>query len=123
MAGGAAAGGINLGYISGVFVWARSAFFLPIANEFQWNATTTSLALAIPAISGFFLPALTGFLIVRYGVRKVLFAGVMLIGIGLILTAYSFSFESFVKAPIFLVKFTPSLPTHFSPFEPCKNPT
>jgi len=92
----AAAGGINLGYISGVFVWSRSAFFLPIANEFQWNATTTSLALAIPAISGFFLPALTGFLIVRYGVRKVLFIGVMLVGVGLILTAYSFSFESFV---------------------------
>lgn len=92
----AAAGGINLGYISGVFVWARSAFFLPILNEFQWNATTTSLALGIPAISGFFLPALTGFLIVRYGVRKVLLTGVMLIGVGLILTAYSFSFESFV---------------------------
>lgn len=82
-------------YTSGVVSYGFTAIFQPIAAEFNWNYTTVSLASSLRHMEvGIFSPVV-GYLIDRYSLRKILFAGGVIIGIGVILLARTDSLWSF----------------------------
>jgi MFS family permease len=61
-----------------------TAFFEPIANHFGWSYTQMSLAASFRGVEvGLFAP-LIGLLIDRWGPRRIMFGGLVLIGLGLV---------------------------------------
>jgi len=62
-----------------------TAFFEPIVGEFGWSYTHVSIAFSIRGLEMGILAPFMGFLVDRFGSRKVVFAGVLVTGCGLIL--------------------------------------
>jgi sugar phosphate permease len=72
-------------YVSGTVAFGFTAFFEPIAEEFGWSYTQISFAASLRGLEmGIFAPLL-GFLVDRFGARRLLFAGTISVGLGLIL--------------------------------------
>jgi len=66
-------------------VFSFTAFFEPISKEFGWSYTQISIAASIRGLElGLFGPV-TGYLVDRFGARKLLFFGTLTTGIGFIL--------------------------------------
>ena len=64
----------------GFFVLGFTAFFEPIVNDFGWSYTQLSLAVSFRGVEvGLFAP-LVGFLVDRWGPRRLLFLGIFLTG-------------------------------------------
>lgn len=71
-------------YTAGVIGYSFTAFFEPIANEFGWSYTQISLASSLRGLEmGLFAP-LIGAMVDRFGSRRIMFLGAILIGLGLI---------------------------------------
>ena len=70
---------------SGTFVYGIGAFFKPITEEMGWGRTALSGAFAITQLEGGFLGPIDGWLIDKFGSRKILLIGVPLLGIGFFL--------------------------------------
>ena len=71
--------------VSGVVFFGFTAFVEPIKEEFGWSYTQISLAASLRGLEmGIFAP-LVGFLVDRFGARKLVFFGMATIGCGLIL--------------------------------------
>ncbi len=71
-------------YFGGI-VYGFTAFFEPIAEEFGWSYTQVSIAFSLRGLEMGILAPLMGFLVDRFGPRKVVFSGVIITGFGLIL--------------------------------------
>jgi MFS family permease len=72
-------------YVGGVIFFGFTAFFQPIRQELGWSYTQISLASSLRGMEmGFFAP-LVGFVVSRYGPRRLLLAGMFTTGIGLVL--------------------------------------
>ena len=72
-------------YVSGSVMFGFTAFFEPIAKEFGWSYTQVSLAASLRGLElGIFAPVM-GFLVDRFGARRLLFLGTLSIGFGFIL--------------------------------------
>lgn len=70
--------------VSAVYFQGFSAFVLPIESTFGWSRSVISGAASLrQAEAGIFGPV-TGFLLDRYGPRKVIFIGALVVGFGLI---------------------------------------
>ncbi|MFC1816386.1 MFS transporter [Thermodesulfobacteriota bacterium] len=73
-------------YISST-VFSFTAFFKPISKEFGWSYTQISIAASIRSLEqGIFAPIM-GFLVDRFGARKLIFCGTLFIGIGFIMAS------------------------------------
>jgi len=71
-------------YGTGVFHHGFTAFFNPIVKEFGWSRALTSIAFSIQrAESGISAP-IVGWLITKYGPRKVMMVGAIIAGFGFI---------------------------------------
>ena len=70
-------------YLSIAFFQGFQVFFLPMVKEFQWSRAATSGAFSLRQLENGILAPLVGFLVQRWGARKVIFAGVLIGGIGL----------------------------------------
>jgi MFS family permease len=82
-------------YTSGVVSSGFTAFFQPIATEFNWSYTTVSLASSLRHMEiGLFSP-LVGVLLSRFSVRKVLFIGGIITGGSVIFLATTQSLLAF----------------------------
>jgi sugar phosphate permease len=69
-------------YVSGTVIFGFTAFFEPIAKEFGWSYTQVSLAASLRGLElGIFAPVM-GFLVDRFGARRLLFFGTLSIGFG-----------------------------------------
>ncbi len=72
-------------YTCGVVHFGFTAVFEPIAEEFGWSYTQISLAASLRGLEiGLFAP-LMGFLVDRWGPRRLIFGGSILICVGLLL--------------------------------------
>lgn len=69
----------------GTFILGFTAFFEPITNEFGWSYTQVSLAASLRGANVGLLAPLVGFLVDRWGPRRLLFGGIILLGLALIL--------------------------------------
>ncbi|MEI7671230.1 MAG: MFS transporter [Deltaproteobacteria bacterium] len=69
-------------YTGGIIFYGFTAFIDPLVREFGWSYTQVSFALSLRGIEMSFLSPLVGFLVDRYGPRRLVFLGVITIGLG-----------------------------------------
>jgi MFS transporter, OFA family, oxalate/formate antiporter len=92
---------INL-YVGGIIFFSFTAFFEPIQQEFGWSYTQISLATSLRGLEmGIFAP-IVGFLVDRFGSRKLLLGGTIIIGIGLVLLSFTQSLLMFYMCFLFI---------------------
>ena len=89
-------------YVSAVVFYGFTAFFEPLIEEFGWSHTQVSFAASLRGLEmGFFAP-LVGFLVHRLGSRKLIFAGAIFVGLGLILLSFTRSLSMFYASFLLL---------------------
>jgi len=82
-------------YVGGVIFYGFTAFFEPIREEFGWSYTQISLAASLRGLEmGIFSP-FVGFLVDRFGSKRLIFWGTITIGFGLILLSRTESLAMF----------------------------
>ena len=72
-------------YVAGVIFYGFTAFFEPIVEEFGWSYTEVSIGASLRGLEMGVLAPLIGFLVDRFGSRKLVLSGVITVGLGLIL--------------------------------------
>jgi OFA family oxalate/formate antiporter-like MFS transporter len=92
---------INL-YVGGIIFFSFTAFFEPIQQEFGWSYTQISIATSLRGLEmGIFAP-IVGFLVDRFGSRKLLLGGSVIIGIGLLILSFTQSLLMFYLCFLFI---------------------
>ncbi len=89
-------------YVSGVTFFGFTAFFEPIQREFGWSYAQISLASSLRGFEVGILAPLVGFLVDRFGSRKLLLGGNIVIAIGLILMSLMTSLPMFYLSILFI---------------------
>ena len=89
-------------YVSGVTFFGFTAFFEPIQREFGWSYAQISLASSLRGFEVGILAPLVGFLVDRFGSRKLLLGGNIVIAIGLILMSLTTSLPMFYLSILFI---------------------
>jgi OFA family oxalate/formate antiporter-like MFS transporter len=85
-------------YFAGAVPFGFTAFFEPIRKEFGWSYAQISLAASFRGLQmGIFAP-LVGFLVDRFGPRKLMLWGTIAVGLGLILLSLTQSLAMFYAA-------------------------
>lgn len=82
-------------YASGVVAFGFTALFEPITREFGWSYTQVSFAASIRGLEQGLLAPLVGLFIDRWGPRKLLFLGIISVGLGLFLLSRITSLVTF----------------------------
>jgi sugar phosphate permease len=90
-------------YRSGALAYGFTAFFEPIVEEFGWSYTQVSIAFSLRGLEMGILAPIMGFLVDRFGPRKLAFSGVLITGLGLILLGLTNSLMMFYGAFVLLV--------------------
>ncbi|MFC1933598.1 MFS transporter [Chloroflexota bacterium] len=85
-------------YTQGVIQFGFTAVFEPIAKEFGWNYTQVSLAASLRGIEVGFLAPLIGLLVDRWGPRRLIFVGSILLCGGLLLLSRISSLATYYGA-------------------------
>lgn len=82
-------------YVGGTTFYGFTAFFEPLVREFGWSYAQVSLAASLRGLEmGIFAP-LVGFLVDRYGSRKLAFSGTLFVGLGLVMLSFTRSLTMF----------------------------
>ena len=68
----------------GYIVLGFTAFFEPIAYEFGWSYAQISLAASLRGAEMGLLAPIVGFIVDRWGPRRIMFGGITIIGLGLV---------------------------------------
>ena len=89
-------------YVSTVVFFGFTAFFEPLVKEFGWSYTQISFAMSLRGLEMGIMSSLIGFLVDRFGSRKLMFFGVITVGIGLILLGFTKSLLMFYSAILFI---------------------
>ena len=72
-------------YVGGAMFYGFTAFFEPIVNEFGWNYTQVSIGISLRGVEMGILAPIIGFLVDRFGSRRLAIFGVITVGFGLII--------------------------------------
>jgi len=72
-------------YVAGTIFYGFTAFFEPIVEEFGWSYTEVSIGASLRGLEMGVLAPLIGFLVDRFGSRKLVLFGVITVGLGLTL--------------------------------------
>jgi sugar phosphate permease len=89
-------------YTGGALFFGFTAFFEPIVEEFGWSYTLVSIAFSLRGFEMGILAPITGFLVDRFGSRKLAFSGTFIVGVALILLGLTNSLGMFYAAFILL---------------------
>ena len=82
-----AAAALQAFYLSGTFFQGFTAFFNPIVNEFGWSRAATATAMSLQRTEAGIIGPFVGILIDRYGARKMMLVGTVVIAAGFFLLA------------------------------------
>ena len=85
-------------YVAGTIFYGFTAFIEPLAREFGWSYTQISLAASLRGLEMGLLAPFVGILVDRFGSRKLLLSGVLVLGCGLILLGFTQSLAMFYGA-------------------------
>ena len=72
-------------YVAGVIFYGFTAFFEPIVEEHGWSYTQVSIGISLRGLEMGILAPVIGFLVDRFGSRKLALFGLVTVGFGLIL--------------------------------------
>jgi len=89
-------------YVGGVGFYGFTAFIEPLIDEFGWSYTQVSFAASLRGLEMGFLAPLIGFLVDRFGSRKLIFSGTITVGLGLIFLGFTRSLVMFYGAILLL---------------------
>lgn len=89
-------------YVSSIVFFGFTAFLDPLVKEFGWSYTQVSFAASLRGLEMGILAPLVGFLADRFGSRKLIFSGVIIVGFGLILLSLTRSLTMFYGSFILL---------------------
>jgi sugar phosphate permease len=89
-------------YVSTVVFFGFTAFFEPLVEEFGWSYTQISFATSLRGLEMGIMSPLIGFLVDRFGSRRLMFFGVITVGLGLILLGFTGSLPMFYCAILFI---------------------
>src|SRR4030042_1873640 len=78
-------------YVAGLIFFGFTAFFEPIVQEFGWSYTAVSIGASLLGLESGILAPLIGFLVDRFGSRKLVLLGVITVGLGLLLLSQTHS--------------------------------
>ncbi|MBI2848409.1 MAG: MFS transporter [Chloroflexi bacterium] len=82
----------------GTFYYGFTTFFNPIRQAFGWTATITSVAFTLQRLESGILGPIVGFLVDRFGPRRLMFIGWILVGGGFLLMSRIDSLWAFYSA-------------------------
>jgi MFS family permease len=82
-------------YVSSVIFYGFTAFFEPLVKDFGWSYTQISFAASLRGLEMGLLFPLIGFLVDRFGSRKLIFCGVVVVGFGLLVLSFTQSLAMF----------------------------
>lgn len=85
-------------FTGGIAMYGRTVFVNPIVNEFGWSYVQFTMAILIQGIAMALMAPLFGMLVDRIGSRRILFAGAVIAGGGLLLLSRSSSLLTFYLA-------------------------
>ena len=85
-------------YVGGAIFYGFTAIFEPIANEFGWSYSQISFAASVRGVEIGLLAPILGILADRWGPRKLIFGGIIIIGSALILLSCVTSLSMFYAA-------------------------
>jgi len=85
-------------YVGGPLYYGLTAFFEPIVEEFGWTHTQVSIAFSLRGLEMGILAPLVGFLVDRFGSRKLILPGALIVGFAVILLAFTNSLIMFYGA-------------------------
>jgi MFS transporter, OFA family, oxalate/formate antiporter len=89
-------------YVSGILFFGFTAFIDPLVKEFGWSYTQVSFAASLRGLEmGVFAPVV-GFLVDRFGSRRLILLGVICVGLGLVLLSQTRSLLMFYGAFLLL---------------------
>jgi MFS family permease len=91
-------------YVAATIHSGFTAFFDPLVKEFGWSYTQVSFAMSLRGLEMSILAPVVGFLVDRYGSRKLCLLGIMTIGVGFLLLSLARSLWLFY-ASIILIAF------------------
>ena len=89
-------------YVAGTIFYGFTAFIEPLASEFGWSYTQISLAASLRGLEMGLLAPFVGILVDRYGSRKLMLSGVLVLGFGLIMLGFTQSLAMFYGAFILI---------------------
>lgn len=89
-------------YMGGAVFYGFTAIFEPIAEEFGWSYTSISIAASIRGLEAGLLAPVAGIIVDRWGPRRLIFGGVLAIGLGLLLLSQIHSIGMFYIAFILM---------------------
>lgn len=98
-----------LGVGAGCYWLGFGVFFLPLATEFATSRTRLSFAVSIAQMEGGLLGPIDGYLVDRFGPRKMMFIGVGMMGLGFIWMSQVQSLFMFYVVYLALISFGMSL--------------
>lgn len=75
-------------YICGIVLFGFTAFFEPLVKQFGWSYAQISVAASLHNLVGVFCAPLMGSLVDRWGSRRVMFAGIIVISVGFIVLSF-----------------------------------
>jgi sugar phosphate permease len=71
--------------VGGVVLYGFTALIEPLAEEFGWSYAQISFAASLRGIETGILAPVVGFLVDRWGPRRLMFGGIIIVGLGLVL--------------------------------------
>jgi MFS family permease len=89
-------------YVGGIIFYGFTAFFEPLIREFGWSYTQVSFATSLRGIEMSLLSPVIGFLVDRFGPRRMVFWGVITIGLGFVLMSFTQSLWGFYASFILI---------------------
>ncbi|MFC1932463.1 MFS transporter [Chloroflexota bacterium] len=79
------AGMINFMLSGCMYTYGFSAFFLPISNEFGWSRAVMSAPIGVSRLEGALLGPVEGYMVDKFGPRKLMFFAAILVGTAFVL--------------------------------------
>ncbi|MCK9275509.1 MAG: MFS transporter [Syntrophales bacterium] len=85
-------------YVSSIIFYGFTVFFEPLVKEFGWSYTQVSFASSLRGMEMGIISPLIGYLVDRFGSRKLLLSGIIILGFALVLMSFTQSLFMFYCA-------------------------
>lgn len=105
------AGTVGMVLQGGLYFYGFSVFFVPLVNEFGWTRAAISGVFSLSRLESGLAGPVEGYLTDRFGPRKLMFLGIVLMGLGFVLLSRVDSIVLFYIVFIFMVALGTSLGT------------
>ena len=86
---------LNAFYVAGIIFYGFTAFIEPLVAEFGWSYAQISFAASLRGLEMGILAPLVGFLVDRFGSRRLLLVGVIFVGCVMMLLGFTRSLTMF----------------------------